>query len=391
MLKNYVFSTRLRAEKLPLRLPVFEDIRPFNDAEAKSVLAETLNDPELAKTIATWAIPGLNKKVPWLIQPIVRWALKLYFIGVKDIDGFQRKIAPFAGRLVKKSVEDLTVHGLEKLDKNKAYLFVSNHRDIVMDPAMVNWALYNAGFQTVRIAIGDNLLSKPFSSNLMRLNKSFIVQRGLKGLKVRLRAAQKLSKYIHFSILEENANVWIAQREGRAKDGYDRTNSAIIGMFSLSRPKTRDYSEYINELNIIPVAISYELDPLDVAKARELHAQDTHGEYKKRKNEDMTSIAKGMTGWKGRVHLEFGDVLIGNYESDDDVAKAIDDQVHQIYKPFETNEWAEKMLNEESFEFKSENVELLNKRYSAMREELKPYLLKQYANGMRMRRGEDAL
>lgn len=370
---------------------MFDDIRPFNDAEARPVLKETLNDPDFSGTLSSLVSPALNKKAPWLIRPLVRFFLKAYCWNVRNIDDFQSKLAPIVKRLLRKSVEEFSVHGLERLDKNKAYLFVSNHRDIVMDPAMVNWALYQNGFDTVRIAIGDNLLTKPFSSNLMRLNKSFIVKRGVKGMKARLKAARELSLYIHYSILEENAGIWIAQREGRAKDGYDSTNSAIIGMFSLSRPKSRSYSEYINELNIVPVAISYELDPLDVAKAKELHAQETTGEYKKRKNEDLNSIGRGIVGWKGRVHLEFGEVLTGDFESDDDVAKAIDDQIHRIYKPFETNEWAENHLNEAQSTPGNANVEELAKRVDSARDELKPYILKQYANGMRMQRGEEPL
>jgi hypothetical protein len=370
---------------------VFDDIRPFHDSEAKAVLKETLNDPAFAKTVGAWLAPKLNRKHPWLIQPLIRAAFKAYLFRVKDIESFQNKVAPFVSRLLKKSVNEFSVHGLEGLDKTKAYLFVSNHRDIVMDPAMLNWALHQNGFQTVRIAVGDNLLSQPFSSNLMRLNKSFIVKRGLTGMKARFKAAQELSRYIHFSILEENANIWIAQREGRAKNGYDSTNSAVIGMFSLSKPKDREYSDYINELNIVPVAISYELDPLDVAKAREVHAQETTGEYKKRKNEDMNSIARGMTGWKGRVHLEFGNVLTGNFEKDEDVAKMIDDQVHKIYRPFETNEWAEAQLNGVEFQVCNDNVAELEKRVENLNDELKPYILKQYANGMRMQRCEEPL
>jgi len=370
---------------------VFEDIRPFHDDETQAVLKETLNDPALAKAIGSWFAPGLNRKAKWFIRPLIRWALKVYFWRVKTIEGFQNRLAPFVARLLKRSVESFSVHGLEKLEKNKAYLFVSNHRDIVMDPAMVNWALHQNGFTTVRIAIGDNLLTQPFSSNLMRLNKSFIVKRGLTGMKVRYKAAQELSKYIHYSILEEQANIWIAQREGRAKDGYDRTNSAVISMFSLSKPKTREYSDYINELNIVPVAISYELDPLDIAKAKELHAITTNGSYKKRKNEDMTSIARGMTGWKGRVHLEFGDVLQGDFASDDDVAAVIDEQIHRIYRPFETNEWAEAQLENKPYQVSNSNVEALVKRVELAKDDLKPYLLRQYANGMRMQRGQGPL
>lgn len=370
---------------------MFDDIRPYNDEEVPRILKQTLNDPALPKAIASWLAPGVNRKLPWLIRPLISLGLKLYFFNVRSVYAFQMKLSPFLARILRRSVQELSVHGLENLNPEKAYLFVSNHRDIVMDPAMVNWSLHQKGFQTVRIAIGDNLLTQPFSSNLMRLNKTFIVKRGIKGLKERFRAAQELSRYIHFSILEENANVWIAQREGRAKDGYDRTNPAVIGMFSLSKPKDRDYSDYINELNIVPVAISYELDPLDLAKARELYAQETKGSYKKGKNEDLRSIARGMTGWKGRVHLEYGDVLKGTFESDEGVAEAIDEQIHRIYKPFETNEWAASQLNNSPIEPANKNVETLVQRVDSTREDLQTYVLKQYANGMRMSQGLEPL
>lgn len=370
---------------------LFDDIRPFHDDEVKAVLKETLNDPEFAKTIGSWLTPKLNKKLPWLVQPVIRVVFKAYLLGVSDIEKFQKKLAPFAGLLVRKSIQEYSVHGLEKLDPKKAYLFVSNHRDIVMDPAIVNWALYNNGFDTVRIAIGDNLLTKTFSSNLMRLNKSFIVVRGLKGMKERLRAAQKLSRYIHYSIREDKANVWIAQAEGRAKAGYDKTNSAVIGMFSLSKPKPVAYADYINELNIVPVAISYELDPTDISKARELYAHATEGSYKKRKHEDMNSIAKGMTGWKGRVHLEFGDVLNGDYEKDSDVAQLIDEQIYKLYRPFETNEWAEAQLEGRDITPANSAVEQLATRCEKLNENVKPFLLKQYANGMRMKQNKGPL
>ncbi|WP_320824225.1 1-acyl-sn-glycerol-3-phosphate acyltransferase [Reinekea sp.] len=370
---------------------MFADIRPFQDAEVKTVLKTTLNDPALAKAMGSWLAPSLNKKAPWILHPLIRMVLKVYLGSVIDVAGFQQKLGPLVSRLLKKSVAEFSVHGLERLDNQKAYLFVSNHRDIVMDPVMLNAALHQKGFQTARVAVGDNLLNQPFSANLMRLNKSFIVKRGIRGMKARLKAAQELSRYIHFSILEETASIWIAQREGRSKDGYDRTNPAVIGMFSLSKPILRTYSDYINELNIVPVAISYELDPLDLAKARELYALDTKGDYIKHKNEDLNAIARGMTGWKGRVHLEFGDVLQGKFDQDDEVAEQIDRQIHQLYQSFPTNAWAEACLNNEVAEIANANVATLKNRVELARPELRPYILKQYANGLRMRRGEAPL
>lgn len=369
----------------------FDDIRPYYDDEVPAMLKATVNDVELHSAIASWVAPGLNRKAPWLIRPLVKLVLKWHFRGVRRVDDFQPKLRGFVKRILDKSVADLQVRGLDKLDPNKAYLFVSNHRDIVMDPAMVNWALYHAGFQTVRIAIGDNLLSKPFASHLMRLNKSFIVRRAIKGVKAKWQAAQTLSRYIHHCITVDNANVWIAQREGRAKDGYDRTNPAVINMFSLSKPADRDFGDYIRELNIVPVCISYELDPLDLAKARELHAQQQKGGYRKRAHEDIQSIARGMTGWKGRVQLTFGDVLDGDYESDEAVAKAIDEQVHQLYRVFETNDWAYAALEGEAPAPANAEVEQLVRRVGSARDSLKPYLLRQYANAVRMKQGQAPL
>lgn len=367
----------------------FDDIRPYNDAEARAVLKRVLRDPEMHRAIGSWIAPALNRKAPWLLHPLIKAALSWQFRGVDSIDDFQPRLRRYLKRILDKSVDELSVSGLETLDPDKAYLFVSNHRDIVMDPAMVNWSLYHAGFQTVRIAIGDNLLSKPFVSDLMRLNKSFIVKRSVKGMKEKYRAAQKLSRYIHYCINEDNANVWIAQREGRAKNGYDKTNPAVIGMISLSKLKGKSMTDYVRELNIVPVAISYEVDPLDLNKARELYAQEHKGGYRKRANEDVQSIARGMTGWKGRVQLTFGDVLSGEFETDDDVAAAIDEQIHRLYRVFETNEWAYGQVVGEPIEPANDNVRQLASRVASAREELRPYLLRQYANAVKMKRGEE--
>lgn len=366
----------------------FDDIRPYNDDEVPAVLKRVLADPEMHATIAAWVAPRLNRRAPWLIRPLVRIGLLWQFRGIRTVSDFQPRLRGYLQRILDRSVTDLTVSGLDSLDPDRAYLFVSNHRDIVMDPAMVNWALYHGGFQTVRIAIGDNLLSKPFVSDLMRLNKSFIVKRSVKGMKEKYKAAQRLSRYIHHCINVDNANIWIAQREGRAKDGYDKTNPAVIGMFSLSKPKERGLTDYVKELNIVPVTISYEVDPLDLHKARELYAQEHKGGYRKRAHEDMQSIARGMTGWKGRVHLAFGEVLSGDFATDDDVAAAIDEQVHRLYRVYETNEWAHGELTGQPVVPANDNVKELARRVESARDHLKPYLLRQYANALQMRNGE---
>ena len=161
--------------------------------------------------------------------------------------------------------------GLEKLTADQNYLFISNHRDIAMDPAFVNWGLHQQGLDTVRIAIGDNLLKKPFVSDLMRLNKSFIVKRSAKGVREMMAAFKALSGYIKHSLSVEKQSIWIAQKEGRAKDGNDQTDPAILKMLYMNgKGQKLAFSEYMTGLNIVPVSISYEYDPNDVAKANEI-------------------------------------------------------------------------------------------------------------------------
>jgi hypothetical protein len=171
----------------------------------------------------------------------------------------------------------------------------------------------------------------------MRLNKSFIVNRSATAPREKFKAAKHLSSYIYHSINEENANIWIAHREGRAKDGIDTTNPAIISMIALSKGKQRTLAEYINELHIVPVAISYELDPCDGVKAHELYRTQHHGDYEKGEHEDIASIALGIAGDKGHVHVAFGEALRGTFDSTDDVADEIDRQIRLNYRLFPSN------------------------------------------------------
>ena len=186
----------------------------------------------------------------------------------KTIDDFQASLEGIVTHMLRSSTDGFSWSGLESLDPTRAYLFVANHRDIALDSILLNYALHQAGFPTARVAIGDNLLSTEAAADLMRLNKSFIVRRSVTGLREQLAAFTLTSAYIHHS-LEEGASVWIAQREGRAKDGQDRTDPAIIKMFFVSQRKgSRSFPEVMSDLSIVPVAASYELDPCDVAKAR---------------------------------------------------------------------------------------------------------------------------
>lgn len=321
----------------------FDDIRPYHDAEVRPTLDRILADPELADAVARLKFPKLTRWLSWIIKPLIKKRLTEQLAGVNDVRGFQEVVERYMAAMLEEKTSAITISGLDALDKHTPYLFISNHRDIAMDPAFVNWSLFHNDCNTLRIAIGDNLLTKPYVSDLMRLNKSFIVNRSAKAPREKLKAAKHLSAYIHHSIVNEKSSIWIAQREGRAKDGFDKTNSAVLGMVMLNKPKTQDFSDYVKELRIVPVSISYELDPCDGAKARELYYHRTQGGYQKEEHEDVKSIAMGIAGEKGHVHVAFGPVIQGHYDDTDQLVAEIDHQILGNYVLHATNCFAYEM------------------------------------------------
>ncbi len=315
----------------------FADIRPYHDHEVREVLDSLIEDDEFISAIINLRIRRQTKLMKALAYPFVRQRMRRMLKGVHDIEGIQDIVKVFIDRMLAKTATSFTISGLEQLDKDRNYLFIGNHRDIVLDPALVNYALKTCGYPTVRIAIGDNLQSKSFISDLMRLNKSFIVKRSIKGPREKVNALRHLSKYICHSVHNDHSNIWIAQGEGRAKDGRDVTQPAIIKMLAMSKPKEQDFNSYIRSLSIVPVAISYELDPCDANKARELFLRETTGSYQKRATEDFESISRGIKGNKGGIHLSFGTVMDQDYADAEEVAHEIDRQITSIYYTHDSN------------------------------------------------------
>jgi 1-acyl-sn-glycerol-3-phosphate acyltransferase len=314
----------------------FSDIRPYNDDEIRPVIDNLMANDEFIGNTIGMRFPRLSAPFRVLLRPFIRMLLKKEFSSVDDVRTFQALVKKHVDRLLDKTITDLQVSNLDLLDKGP-YLFLCNHRDIALDPTLVNFALIEAGHDSARIAIGDNLLSKPFASDLMRLNKCFIVRRSAKGRKA-LEAYKTLSAYIGHSILEEKVSIWIAQREGRAKDGNDYTEPAIIKMLAMNRDKHKEsFSDYIRKLRIVPVTLSYEYDPCDSLKARELSHIAEHGEYKKGENEDLNSIASGLMGQKGNVHLCYGRPIEGHMDSPEAVASEADRQIITNYHLHKTN------------------------------------------------------
>ena len=364
----------------------FAEIRPYRDNEVAEVLARLQADPELLDSLSGLRFGRIGVALSRPLRPVVRWGLKRQLADIVDVASMQSVIRGYMDKMIASTTAGFSTSGLEALEDGP-YLFISNHRDIALDPAFTNYALHRLGRQTCRIAIGDNLLSKPWISDLMRLNKSFIVKRSLPGPRQLLAASRLLADYIKTSIAEEHCPIWIAQREGRAKDGFDATEPAVIKMLMLARDKSEAFGLSVEELRIVPVSISYELDPCDALKAHELASVARDGLYSKAEHEDAASIAAGISGQKGRVHIAFGKVLDDSHHTVQDVVDELDRQIEANYLLHPTNIWAWQMLNPERKIPSNLNVSKgsishrhFEQRILAIPEDERDFALRMYAN-----------
>lgn len=357
----------------------FDDIRPYNDDEVPAAIEQLIHDPEFLDAIIQYRL-GVRGLVGRVLKPFVTWALRRKLKKFQTVQQVQQHVAVFLAQSLKQTSTGVTCSGLESLDPKQSYLFICNHRDIAMDPALVNWCLHRNGFPTCRIAIGDNLLKKACVTILMRLNKSFIVRRSAKGPREMLKAFNQLSAYIAHS-LSEGENIWIAQKEGRAKDGNDVTDPAILKMFYMAgKQQSLEFKDYMRQLRIVPVSLSYEFDPCDSAKANELWQRQTQGDYQKSEFEDIDSIVRGITGAKGRVHVHFGQID-ADFDSPEQLASLIDQQIYQGYKIYPINQAALGEVVDASTQA------IWQQRLSSVEQAAQPYLSAMYANPLRNQRG----
>lgn len=355
----------------------YAEIRPYNDEEIPAAIERLIQDDEFISAILQHRFP---QRSPWfkgLVKPFLRLYLKRKWRTLDSVEAIQLVVKRYLEDTLESTTDGVTYSGLDKLDRNSAYLFVSNHRDIAMDPALVNYGLFTNGHKTVRIAIGDNLLKKPCATELMKLNKSFIVKRSVKAPREMMKVLGQLSSYIKFS-LDSGNSIWIAQKEGRAKDGNDFTDPAILKMFHVEGRKQKiAFADYMTALKIVPVSISYENDPCDIAKAKELYEKATHGRYEKGEFEDIESIIQGIVGYKGRVHVAFGDVIQGAFETPEALAQEIDRQIHANYHVYPINRLA---AGQESAEIAQAVRRQLSEKLHQLPEGARDYLVASYAN-----------
>ena len=271
-----------------MRIPEeFNDIRPYEPEEMKQAFDDLLNDRQFQVLLKGF--------VPWLPKSLRNGLLRLAFIGVKTPLDFQlRFMKPIVRYLIRKHTDGCTFDNRLLSTVNQRYTFVSNHRDIVLDSAFLDVKLVETGHPTtVEIGIGDNLLIYPWIKRLVRMNKAFTVRRGL-SLRETLAASQLMSRYIHFAVTQKKENIWLAQREGRAKDSNDRTQDSVLKMLAMGGD--------LKELNIVPLTISYEYDPCDYLKAQEFQQKRDNPAFKKSRQDDLDNMKTGIFGYKGRVH-----------------------------------------------------------------------------------------
>lgn len=327
----------------------FDEIRPYRDDEVDEVIGRLGLDAEFIEFITRYRFPRAMQLIPRLIRPLSSHLLRRRLGKVHSIVDFQSEVYRYVQRIVKHTITKYVDEGVDKLCDNRPHLLMSNHRDIAADSALLNYSLYQKGQDTVEIALGDNLLQKDFASDIMRLNKSFVVKRSEQGMKKIYAALMNTSRYIRHS-LEAGNSVWIAQSEGRAKNGIDRTEPAIIKMLTLAyRKEGRSFGEIISVMNLIPVSISYEYDPCDQLKAKELYYVDSEGGYSKPPGEDLLSLAKGLGEYKGTVYLKIGEALSGDYQTAEEAAEEIDRQIIGMYELQPSHFAALSMLEEQPF------------------------------------------
>jgi len=361
----------------------FDDIRAYNDHEVSDVLKSLLNNDEFISFIAQQRFPKLSQFLPRWTQKRIHSGLTKKFQKIHSIDDWQQQLAPHVTALLDNTISHLSITGLEHLDKKQTYLFMSNHRDIAMDPLLINYALLKSGHATSKVAIGDNLLGREFVAHIMRLNKSFVVKRSVSGTRGKLVAAQSLSNYIH-QCIKQQQHVWIAQREGRAKDNHDETESAVLKMLHLAGRKLGwEFHESMAYLNLIPVSISYEWDPCDIDKAKQLCATKETGEYLKQQDEDFLSIIKGLKGKKGRVSIHFSQPVKLDSNQPKDWCQAIDHEIYKHYEIFANNRQAFKALTEQT----PINSNFWHKRFDSLPKPMQQQVLETYAKPLLNQRG----
>ena len=334
----------------------FDSIRPYYDAEVNAAIREIVDDSMLA-AMMQFTFPE-DQSHTWKDRMKHTHSLRDFQINF---------IYPAVKKVLEMSSEGLTLGGFEQLEPNTAYLFISNHRDIILDTSLLNASLYENGLVMTTSAIGDNLIKKPFLQILSRLNRNFAIKRGVTG-RALLESSLLVSQFIHKSLLRENRSVWTAQREGRTKDGNDLTQKGVLKMLSLAEKGSNPFG-FFDKIQLVPVSISYEYDPTDSLKIPELIAKSKEEIYVKGENEDFITLLSGIMGSKKRIHIQVNKILteevrqlkkedLPQNEKLSKLSELIDREIWKGYKLWPSNYIAYDLLHQKSqFAFQYSAVE----------------------------------
>ena len=363
----------------------FSDIASYKDDQVATMLNELESNEDFHNYISSLIFPRAHKYFSKINRIYLRRKFKQIFADCNSIDQFQECLAPLVAKMIDKTTDGFTFSGVENLSE-KPTLFIGNHRDISLDPAFLNYLLYSQGLNTVRIAIGDNLLDNGYAETLMRLNKSFVVHRNIKGVKETLRKLSKLSSYINHSLIQDEESIWIAQREGRANDGNDFTDEGVLKMLYLDQRKYQSMDEWVRSVNLTPIVISYEYDPLDYVKAKGWDYQDSLTPEEVNKN-DIKEMSTGIFGYKGRVHLHICKPIFESVENTRYLAEIIQREIINNYHIWPSNQAALDLLPEmniqqeitDSITNKLGKISILEKRCANLKPEERNEFLKTYA------------
>ncbi len=364
----------------------FDVLRPFYDSEVKTVMNKMAGD-ELYHQLMTYLWKGITK------EEAIKKAL-----SINSIREFQTAYMHYAiWSIVNGSSTGLTWSGLEHLDADKSYLYIANHRDILLDSAILQIILDHEEFATSEITFGSNLMEEGFITDFGKMNRMFMVRRE-GNVKELYDISKHLSAYIRYTILDKKVSVWIAQRNGRTKDGNDQTQTGLLKMLNMSGGK--NFVDSFSELNIVPLTISYEYEPCDSLKTQELYLSTLHTKYVKTPGEDLNSIITGIKQAKGNIHVNFGKPIkeelieidkIGNEnEKIKNLTQIIDKHIHNNYFLHSINYIAYDILNQTNVFEKNysadEKTKFLNytderiKNLSGESDVLKHFFIKMYSN-----------
>ena len=367
-------------------LSKYKDIAPYRGEDFNAAIKRLLDGVQYLGDFISLLVGSVDEQKTLEYTSLIMQNIS----KVTDYDSFLRNITAglFIPTVINRTMTEFTSSGAEKLDKSKGYLFVSNHRDIILDCALLDYALLLADKQLCEMAFGDNLIINQFTEDLFRLNGGVLIRRELP-MREKYLESIRLSEYFVDVVSELNKPIWVAQKSGRSKDGIDETQPAIIKMLYLSKKGTGvRFQDLIKSMNIVPVAVSYEYDPNDINKGREEILRKAHdGAYEKKRYEDLISMARGMKCQKGRVHMSIGTPLSGEFADANEVAREIDRQIHLGYRLWDTNLFAYSYLEKDerfSSELSDFDGDAFLARFNHLSPDVREFVLNSYANPVRM-------